>query len=119
MAGNGVSGWIADHFGAALPLSIGLLLLALVYATLVFSTRTFVSAGIALFLWGVIGTLIFTPQQQRLLQLAPQHASVILALNNSTLYLGIAAGSAIGGVFLQVAPLSWLGLAGQVPPLFY
>jgi MFS transporter, DHA1 family, inner membrane transport protein len=112
VTGNGLGGWIADRFGAARPLSIGLLLLALVYATLVFSSRTLVSAGIALFLWGVLGTLIFTPQQHRLLELAPQHASVVLALNNSTLYLGIAAGSAIGGLFLQVAPVSSLGWAG-------
>ena len=112
VAGNGLGGWIADHFGAARPLSSSLLLLALIYGTLMFSSRTLVSAGIALFLWGALGTLIFTPQQQRLLELAPQHASIILALNNSTLYLGIAAGSALGGVFLQVAPISSLGWAG-------
>ncbi len=114
VAGNWLGGWVTDHFGVTRPLSISLLLLALVYATLGFSSRTLVSAGIALFLWGVLGTLIFTPQQQRLLTLAPQHASVILALNNSTLYLGIAAGSAIGGVFLQFAPVSSLGWAGAV-----
>ena len=112
VAGNGLGGWIADHFGSTRPLSMSLLLLALVYGTLMFSSRTLVSAGIALFLWGFIGTLMFTPQQQRLLQLAPQHANVILALNNSTLYLGIAAGSALGGVFLQIAPISSLGWAG-------
>ena len=33
-------------------------------------------------------------QQHRVLTLAPEHANVILALNNSVFYLGIASGSA-------------------------
>ncbi|GHO83140.1 hypothetical protein KSZ_11460 [Dictyobacter formicarum] len=40
--------------------------------------------------------LLFIPQQQRLLNVVPEHANVILALNNSALYLGIAGGAAMG-----------------------
>jgi MFS transporter, DHA1 family, inner membrane transport protein len=46
------------------------------------------------------------------LNIAPEHANVILALNNSALYLGIAGGVAEGGLalyFFAVTQLAWLG----------
>ncbi len=46
------------------------------------------------------------------LALAAEHTNVILALNNSTLYLGIAGGAALGGVALQFAPINALGEIG-------
>ena len=94
------------------PAATVLVVLALVFATLPLSTTTVVSAALALFVWGIAGSLVFIPQQHRLLGLAPQHANVILALNNSTLYLGIAGGAALGGVVLQTAPVRSLGWIG-------
>src|SRR6202043_3014193 len=96
--GNWSGGIIADRFGVTLPLSISLIVLALVLALISVATTAFIGALLALFIWGVAGSLIFIPQQSRLLSVAPKHANVILALNNSTLYLGIAGGAAIGGI---------------------
>src|SRR5579859_4480700 len=114
VVGNGGGGIIADRLGALRSLTIGLILLALVYTTLDFSFKTVVGAALALCIWGVMGALAFILQQYRLLNLAPQHANVILALNNSTLYLGVAGGAALGGVVLQwglVNSLGWVGAA--------
>jgi len=61
--------------------------------------------------------LLFIPQQQRLLNIAPAHANVILALNNSALYLGIAGGAAVGGLalrWLAVTQLAWLGVMSML-----
>src|SRR5437763_6228905 len=66
-----------------------------------------------LLLWGMSFALLFIPQQQRLLTMAPEHANVVLALNNSALYLGIAGGAAVGGLalhWLAVTQLSWVGV---------
>ncbi len=114
VVGNVGGGVIADRLGAARSLVIGLIILTLVYATLDFSFKTVVGTVLALFIWGVMGALAFILQQYRLLNLAPQHANVILALNNSTLYLGVAGGAALGGVVLQsglVTSLGWVGAA--------
>jgi predicted MFS family arabinose efflux permease len=46
----------------------------------------FLTGAIILLLWGMSFALLFIPQQQRLLNIAPEHANVILALNNSALY---------------------------------
>lgn len=110
--GNWSGGIIADRFGATLPLSISLLILTLVFALISLVATSFIGALLALFIWGITGSLIFIPQQYRLLRLAPQHANVILALNNSTLYLGIAGGAALGGIALQVVPVMWLSWIG-------
>ena len=56
--------------------------------------------------------MLFTPQQHRLLHLAPEHANVILALNNSTYYLGIAGEVALGGVALHTVAVTQLGWMG-------
>jgi DHA1 family inner membrane transport protein len=112
--GNWSGGIIADRFGVTLPLSISLIVLALVLALISLATTSLIGALLALFIWGVAGSLIFIPQQSRLLSLAPKHANVILALNNSTLYLGIAGGAAIGGIVLQVAPVMVLGWVGAM-----
>jgi len=61
--------------------------------------------------------LLFIPQQQRLLTIAPEHTNVLLALNNSALYLGIAGGAALGGLalhWLAVTQLAWVGVMSIV-----
>jgi DHA1 family inner membrane transport protein len=110
--GNMSGGLIADKLGTERPLWISLVLLALTFALLPIAFTSIPGAVGALFAWGILGSVVFIPQQYRLLSLAPEHANVILALNNSTLYLGIAGGAALGGVALQVAPvhlLPWIG----------
>lgn len=114
VAGNLLGGFITDRFGVARPLCISLPLLALLYMTFFFSLKSLPMTMLVLFFVGLLGSLFFTPQQYRLLTLASRHANVILALNNSTLYVGIAMGSIIGGIILQFAPLSSLGWAGAV-----
>jgi MFS transporter, DHA1 family, inner membrane transport protein len=61
--------------------------------------------------------LFFIPQQQRLLNIATAHTNLILALNNSALYLGIAGGAAVGGLALHwvaVTQLAWVGVMSML-----
>ncbi len=91
---------------------ISLLLLSILLAIFSWATTGLLTGLPALFLWGGAAASIFTPQQHRLLSLAPAHANVILALNNAALYLGTAGGAMLGGVALHVLPitqLSWVG----------
>lgn len=75
---------------------------------------------LVLFLWGMGCFSANGAQQARLAALAPRHASVSVALNSSALYLGQAAGPAIGGLILAqasgVAAYQWL--AAVSVPLF-
>ena len=61
-----------------------------------------------IFVFGVVGWGFFPPQSSHLLSLSPASAPLVLSLNASALYLGIAGGSLIGGLVLQYgsAPIS-------------
>jgi len=56
--------------------------------------------------WGVTIGVIVVPQQHRLIALSPAAAPVLLGLNSSALYLGIALGGGLGGLAQE-----WFGLA--------
>lgn len=112
VSGNLLSGIVVDRFGPNRPIIFFLIALASIESLLALTTSTFIGSILMLFIWGMSSALLFTPQQQRLLRAAPEHANVILALNNSTLYLGIAGGAALGGLALRsvaVTQLNWIG----------
>lgn len=114
---NGLSGRLSDRFGPHRPLLVCLSALIVIQFVLPLVTATVTSGAIMLLLWGMSFALLFIPQQQRLLNIAPEHANVILALNNSALYLGIAGGAAIGGLALHalaVTQLAWVGVINML-----
>jgi MFS transporter, DHA1 family, inner membrane transport protein len=117
MLGNWSAGLIVDRIGSIRPISVFLGVLLIVEPVLAPTTHSVLSALLMLFLWGFCSTMLFTPQQNYLLSLAPEHADVILALNNSTLYLGIGGGAALGGLALRVIAVTQLGLLGAVSVL--
>ncbi|WP_206323799.1 MFS transporter [Streptomyces sp. HNM0574] len=99
--GSVLAGPLLDRTGRAVALA-GALLAGLVLAEGALPLLG-AAAFPALVLWGAVGWAFQVPQQQRLLGLGG--GTVALALNNSALYLGSAAGSALGG----------LALAGGLP----
>jgi predicted MFS family arabinose efflux permease len=56
--------------------------------------------------WGVTVGIIVVPQQHRLIALSPAAAPVLLGLNSSALYIGVALGGGFGGPAQE-----WSGLA--------
>jgi DHA1 family inner membrane transport protein len=109
---NWISGRLSDRIGPHRLVVVFLSTLQVIQLALPLVTTTLFSGAIMLLLWGMSFALLFIPQQQRLLNIAPEHANVILALNNSALYLGIACGAAIGGLalrFFAVTQLAWIG----------
>jgi predicted MFS family arabinose efflux permease len=114
---NGMSGRISDRFAPELLVLIFLITLIVIQLALPLVTTTISGGAIMLLLWGMSFALLFIPQQQRLLNTAPEHATVLLALNNSALYLGIAGGAAVGGLalhWLAVTQLAWVGVMSML-----
>jgi predicted MFS family arabinose efflux permease len=109
---NWMSGPLAARFRPHRLVMIFLVILIIIQSLLPLLAITMVGGAIMLLLWGMSFALLFIPQQQRLLNIAPEHANVLLALNNSALYLGIAGGAAAGGLalrFFAVPQLAWIG----------
>ena len=73
-----------------------------------------VAFGILVGTWSAFGWSFMAPQQSRLVQVAPQAISLVLALNAAMIYLGIALGSALSSRILAWQGLTSLGIAGAV-----
>lgn len=110
--GNWSGGRLADRFGSHHPLLLSVGGIMILEAFLSLATHTLFGSLVILFIFGAVGAIVFIPQQYRLLSLAPEHANVILALNNSTFYLGVAGGAALGAVALLSLPVTQLGWVG-------
>ena len=68
------------------------------------------------FAWGFVGWGFLPAQSSHLLSLSPTNAPLVLSLNASALYLGIAGGSLIGGLVLENGTASDLGWVGALFP---
>jgi len=95
--GSLLSGQLTDKLGARSLSNTALLGLTIILIGL----GSFFSAGgwvyIFLFLWALVGYAGFTSYQARLAEAFPKTRGMIMAWNNTALYIGITAGSIIGG----------------------
>ena len=117
VAGNLMGGWMTDRLGSIKSLVI--LCLAQIVLMPMFSGLPLAPwlLFILVFAWSVMGWSFVAPQQVRLLHLAPNIAGVVLALNAAAIYVGTAAGSAIGGAVQTVGDITWLGAAAGIAAL--
>ncbi|WP_067831938.1 MFS transporter [Actinomadura kijaniata] len=114
VAGSLAVGPLADRVGRPRAI-LAVILTALAVSQALLAPLAHLAAPLAalpLVLWGAVGWATQVPQQQRLLDLGgDRHGGVAVAMNNSALYLGGAAGAALGGAALSA------GLAAGVLPL--
>ncbi|MET3493858.1 MFS transporter [Variovorax boronicumulans] len=125
-AGTAAGGWATDRFGADRMAQGFALMLVVILGGLSFSAQM-LPRGLALpfivglsALWGFAGWGFGPAQAVRLIRLAPDRAPMTLSLNASAVYLGIAAGSALGGAVIDligVSALGWVGAACQLAGL--
>ncbi|MFD5339472.1 MFS transporter [Streptomyces hawaiiensis] len=74
-------------------------------------------AIVGLVTWGVFGWAFAPIQSHRLVQLAPESASVVLSLNSSAIYVGISAGGFLGSAALAeggAAAVGWTAAAVEL-----
>jgi predicted MFS family arabinose efflux permease len=71
-----------------------------------------VGSILALSIWGVVGWAPIVPQQHRLLKIAPEVGPLLLALNNTATYAGVACSALLGGGVILLIDRHYLGLVG-------
>lgn len=109
--GNLVGGRMADRMGPARSL---VLICAVEAVCLPLFALLPVPGALLLgfvFFWSFVGWCFSPSQQLRLVSLAPELASVLMSLHAASIYVGIAAGSAIGGVVMATGGPLALGPA--------
>ncbi|MEO5807498.1 MFS transporter [Devosia sp.] len=121
-AGNIAGGQLADRFGAKATVIGASILLSIV--TLLMSAVTHLDHTIAgpvfvglMVAWGLVAWAFPPAQASRILKLAPTNAPLVLSLNASALYFGVALGSVVGGQVLQHGTPADLGWVGAIFPL--
>jgi MFS transporter, DHA1 family, inner membrane transport protein len=121
VAGTVLGGWSNDRFGAQATLTLQLSILALMMVFVPLTRGQPLLTLTVFVIWGVAGFGMMVPQQSRLALLAPQAAPLLMSLNSSMLYLGMALGAAVGGAastLLGVANLAWAGVPFACAGLF-
>jgi predicted MFS family arabinose efflux permease len=110
--GNLVAGRLVDMFASRTIINAGLCIGILDFCALPWTSAHAGSALVALVVWGLVGWGLLVPQQHRLVKLAPASAPLLLALNNTATYGGLACASALGGMALYAIDRHDLGLVG-------
>jgi len=99
--GNLLAGRLVDRFKSRHIINAMLCVAAINFCALPWTFAHALSAAIALTIWGICGWGLIVPQQHRLVQLSPQVAPLLLALNNTATYIGLACSGVLGGAVLQ------------------
>ena len=121
--GNIAGGQAADRFGATRTVGWSLTLSAamLVMLSVVPAFLPQHIAGPALMAmmvpWGIVGWAFPPAQASRIIKLAPDAAPIVLSLNGSALYLGVALGAVVGGGVLRYGSPVDLGLVAAAFPI--
>ncbi len=112
--GNIVGGTLSDRIGARKTLIV--ICAAQIVLMPLFSLTPLAWLPFAALVgaWAASGWSFMAPQQARLVQVAPQAISLVLALNAAMIYVGIAVGSALAARVLEWQGLAALGLAGGI-----
>lgn len=114
VVGNYIGGFLSDRIGPKRTLVI--ICAAHMLLMPLFSVIPWSPVGLALlvFVWSSFGWAFMSPQQSRLVVIAPQVQALALALNAAMIYVGIAIGSGIAGRLFDWYGLAALGVTGGV-----
>ncbi|MGW3492946.1 MFS transporter [Streptomyces sp. NPDC001020] len=115
VAGNAVAGRVFERFGGPLTITVALTGFGVAFAALLLAPGRFTVAVVAFTVWATFSQLFQAPQQARLVALVPDQRALGLALNASSLYLGMSLGSLLGSTLLPALGAAWLPAAALLP----
>ncbi|MEU4828767.1 MFS transporter [Actinomadura sp. NPDC023710] len=98
LAGNIIAGRLVDRYDPAHVLTGPLAIAAIALGLTSVAAATLASTLAWAAIWGVALGVIVVPQQHRLIALSPAAAPVLLGLNSSAVYVGMALGGGLGGL---------------------
>lgn len=111
-AGNMLAGRLVDRLDSRRIVHAALAVAIVNFLALPWTSAQMGTAAIALIVWGVIGWGLIVPQQHRLVSIAPEVAPLLLALNNTAVYAGLACSGALGGLVLLFLGAQYLSIVG-------
>jgi predicted MFS family arabinose efflux permease len=110
--GNVLSGYLVDRFESRKIINTALCLAIVNFCALPWTSAYPESSAFALIFWGLFGWGLIVPQQHRLVHIMPKAAPILLALNNTATYLGLACSGFLGGITIVFIDQHYLSLVG-------
>ena len=106
---NLANGRLIDRIGTRKILTAVLAVLMVVTATMAWTSATLPTAIVAIALFGAASWGQLVPQQHNLVALAPSAAPIVLGLNTSVTYIGVALAGVIGAAGLNTVGAHHIG----------
>ncbi|ANN76391.1 MFS transporter [Bordetella flabilis] len=110
--GNVIAGRLVDRFESHRIINVMLSVAVVNFCLLPWTSAHIATTAIALTIWGVCGWGLLVPQQHRLVKIAPHVAPLLLALNNTATYTGLACAGVLGGLALLFIDPHYLSMFG-------
>lgn len=118
VVGNAFGARIFERLGGPATITMTLSGLAVAFVALLLVPRSVVAAVLVFAFWAFFSQLYQAPQQARLVALLPDQRAILLALNASTMYIGVSVGSLLGSTYLAMLGARPLSAVGLVPLVF-
>lgn len=112
--GNVYSGRLVDRYKSRRIINVALCIAIINFCVLPWTSAEGVMAAISLSIWGACGWSLIVPQQHRLVEIAPDVAPLLLALNNTATYGGLACSGLLGGVVLLFIDRHYISIVAAV-----
>lgn len=109
-AGNFIAGRLVDRFDSRRVIDAMLWIAIVNFCLLPWTAAHAFGAIVSLTIWGLCGWGLIVPQQHRLVHAAPQVAPLVLALNNTATYIGLAGSGVLGGLVLRTIDARYLSV---------
>ncbi|MER5542407.1 MFS transporter [Streptomyces sp. NPDC002589] len=106
------TGHLVDRLGARGVINTAIVVLAIDFALLPWSSAHLATAVVALVAWGICAFGLLAPQTHRLIGAMPSAAPMLTGLNNATLYVGVSIAPPIGQAGIAWLGAHWLGPVG-------
>ncbi|WP_099156670.1 MFS transporter [Virgibacillus ndiopensis] len=105
VSGGGIGGTFADLFGTKRTILTSIIVFAVAIFTIPYITSVLAVFLVVLVIWGMMSWAISPAMQSYLIEASPETSAIQQSLNNSSLHLGIAIGSLIGGAVIEQASI--------------
>ncbi|MGW3886123.1 MFS transporter [Streptomyces sp. NPDC005055] len=108
------SGHLVDRLGARRIINTTIVVLAIDFALLPWSSAHLATTVVALVVWGICAWGFLTPQTHRLIDAMPAAAPMLTGLNTATFYVGVSIAPLVGQAGIAGFGAHWLGPMGTV-----
>lgn len=112
--GGGIGGTLSDKLGSKQTIIIAIVGLSIVLFTLPLTATTLAIFLVGLMVWGMMSWVISPAMQTYLIETSPETGPIQQSLSNSSLHLGIAGGSLIGGLVIEQVNIDVAPIVGAV-----